>query len=46
MLKGDPAGAKKNVRLIGHDAGLAGKMTPVKDGNGNDIPGKYTCSRS
>ena len=42
LLKGDPAGAKKNVRLIGHDAGLAGTMTPVKDGNGNNIPGKYT----
>ncbi|MBR0428637.1 MAG: flagellar hook protein [Lachnospiraceae bacterium] len=28
LLKGDPSGAKKDIRLIGHDAGLAGKMTP------------------
>ena len=41
LLKGDPTGAKKNVRLVGHDAGLAGKMTPVKV-NGENVPGQYT----
>jgi flagellin len=41
LLKGDPSGAKKNIRLVGHDAGLAGKMKPVKNGTEN-VPGQYT----
>ena len=42
LLKGDPSGAKKNISLKGHDAGLAGKM--VQDTNattGEKINGQY-----
>jgi len=42
LLKGDPTGAKKNISLIGHDAGLAGKMAQAKDAaTGEKINGQY-----
>ena len=41
LLKGDPSGAKKNIRLIGHDAGLAGKMTQTVNAAGQKIDGQY-----
>jgi flagellin len=43
LLKGDPSGAKKNISLMGHDAGLAGKMVQATDGTtGEKINGQYT----
>ena len=42
LLKGDPSGAKKNISLNGHDAGLAGKMVQDTDtATGEKINGQY-----
>ena len=42
LLKGDPTGATKNIRLVGHDAGLACSMKQDIDGTtGEKIEGQY-----